>query len=60
MRAKLNNKKIHIGHNFVALFKGKEENFRIIEIDGSSESMLDEEKKEHDKSELSYIVNNAT
>ena len=50
MRVKLNNKKIHIGHNFVALFKGKEENFRIVEIDGSNESTLDEEKKEHDKS----------
>ena len=33
MRLKLSNKKVHVGHNFIALFKGKEENFRIVDID---------------------------
>ena len=36
MRAKLNGKKVNIGHHFVALLKGKEENFIIEEIDGIS------------------------
>ena len=36
IRAKLANKRIALGQNFVALFKGKEETFKISDIDGTS------------------------
>ena len=42
MRAKLNGKRVTVGHNFVALLKGKEENFIIEEIDGISAHNMEE------------------